>query len=444
MVMRKKRYWALLALLASFGLLALLLATPAQAADFRSGDRVVIGADEVIDDDLFIGGNVIEVNGTVTGDLFATGTEVSVNGQVGGSVFLAGQSLQVNGDVQGSVYSAGYSLAIGPEAAIGRNVFFAGFSLSAAEGSTIGRSLYSSSYQTIVDGDVSGDVSVSGGALEVNGSVGGDVTGEVADAQGSTAPQFVFPFPGAVDMVDPGLRISEGAEIGGDVDVKETTQAGFDVSPPDVGSLVVGGLTRSLASRVGEFIALLIVGGLLLWLWPAAAERLRRTTGEKPLASAGSGCLLLIAFAIGVPLACLVTGGVAAFGGLITLGQLGGSILSVSWAAIGLFVAVFMFVLTLVAKVIVAFWAGRSLLDRLAPDRQPGYWAGFSSLALGAFIYEVLRFIPVLGWIVAVIVTLVGLGAIYFVLRDTLRPPPSEEMPPEPPGTDEAMQLKKA
>jgi cytoskeletal protein CcmA (bactofilin family) len=128
MVMRKKRYWALLALLASFGLLALLLATPAQAADFRGGDRVVIGADEVVDDDLFIAGNVVEVNGTVTGDLFATGTEVSINGEVGGSVFLAGQSLQVNGDVQGSVYSAGYSLAIGPEAAIGRNVFFAGFS----------------------------------------------------------------------------------------------------------------------------------------------------------------------------------------------------------------------------------------------------------------------------------------------------------------------------
>ena len=41
--MYKKRYWALLALLAFFGLLALLLATPAQAADFRGGDRFDVG-----------------------------------------------------------------------------------------------------------------------------------------------------------------------------------------------------------------------------------------------------------------------------------------------------------------------------------------------------------------------------------------------------------------
>jgi hypothetical protein len=443
MVMLKKRYWALLALVAFFGLVALLLATPAQAADFRSGDRVIIRAGEVIDDDLFIGGNVVEVNGTVTGDLFVAASEATVNGEVGGSVFITGQTLEVNGDVQGSVYSAGYSLSLGPEAAVGRNVFFGGFSLSAAEGSTIGRSVYSSSYQTIIDGDVAGDVAVGVGALEINGSVGGDVTGEVAKAEGASAPQFMIPFPGAVDIVDPGLRISEGAEIGGDVDVKETTQGGFDTSPPDVGSFIVGGLARSLTRRIGEFIALLIVGGLLLRLWPVAAERLRQTTGEKPLASAGSGCLLLIAFAIGVPLACLVTGGVAALGGLITLGQLGSSILSVSWAAIGLFVAVFMFVLTLVAKVIVAFWGGRWLLDRLSANRQPSYWADFGSLALGAFIYEALRFIPVLGWIVAIIVTLVGLGAVFFVLQDTLRPSPPEEMI-EPPDMDQTPQLKKA
>ena len=441
--MRNKRYWAMLALLTLIGLLALLLAVPAQAADFRSGDRVVIGAGEVVDDDLFIGGNVIEVNGTVTGDLFASGTEITINGEVGGSVFMAGQTLAVNGDVDGSVYSAGYSLSLGPEASVGRNVFFAGFSLSAAGGSTIGRSVYSSAYQTIVDGDVADDVSVGGGALEINGSVGGDVTGEVAKGEGATAPQFMFPFPGAVEIVDPGLRISEGAEIGGTVAVKETTQGGFDTSPPDVGSFVVGGLARSLTRRIGEFIALLIVGGLLLRFWPAAAERLQRTTGEKPLASAGTGCLTLIAFAIGVPLACIVTGGLAALSGLITLGQLGSSVLSVSWAAIGLFIALFMFVLTLVAKVIVAYWGGREILGRVAPDRQPGYWADFASLALGAFIYEVLRFIPVLGWLVAIVVTLVGLGAVFFVLRDTMRPSTPEETI-EPPDMDEAPQLKKA
>ena len=36
-----------------------------------------VAADEVIDDDLIISGNLIEINGTITGDLIATGSPVS-------------------------------------------------------------------------------------------------------------------------------------------------------------------------------------------------------------------------------------------------------------------------------------------------------------------------------------------------------------------------------
>jgi|GEM_PF-3365871 len=285
------------------------------------------------------------------------------------------------------------------------------------------------------DGSVANDVVVSASALEINGSVGGDVRGEVARAEESTPPQFMPFFPGAVPVVEPGLRVASGAEVGGEVHVKETTVE-VDISPPDARSLLTGGLARTITGRIGEFIALLIVGGLLLWLWPAAVERSQRSAGERPLASAGSGCLLLIIFAAGVPLACAVTGGLAALGGLITFGQLSGAILGLSWTAIGFIVAAFSFVVSMVAKVIVAFWAGRWILDRLAPERQPGYWTDFASLALGAFIYEILRAIPVIGLIIAVIVTLVGLGAAYFVLRDTFRPSPPKEIPgaakPEP------------
>lgn len=431
--MYQKRYWALLALLACLGLFALVLANPAQAADFRGGDNAVVEADEVIDDDLFMAGNLVEMNGTVTGDLWATGSEVIVNGQVEGSVFIAGQTLAINGPVGGSIYSAGYALTVGSETAIDRNVYYSGFSLSTEPGSTVGRSLYSSDYQTVIDGSVADDVVVNAGALEVNGSVGGDVRGEVASAEGSAPPQSMFFFPGAVPIIDPGLRVASGAEVGGQVDVVETT-VDVDVSPPDARSLLIGGLRRTITDRIGEFIALLIVGGLLLRLWPAAVELSQKSASEKPLASAGSGCLLLIIFAVGVPLACAVTGGLAALGGLITFGQLSGAILGLSWSAIGFIVAAFSFVASLVAKVIVSFWAGRWILDRLAPERQPGYWTDFASLALGAFIYEILRAIPVVGWIIAAIVTLVGLGAAYFMLRDTFRPPPPSETPkvPEP------------
>ena len=83
------------------GLLVFGLTGSAWAADFRGGDYIVIDADEVIDDDLFITANRVEVEGTVKGDLFVTGQEVVINGQVEGSLLVTGQTLDINGNVKG-------------------------------------------------------------------------------------------------------------------------------------------------------------------------------------------------------------------------------------------------------------------------------------------------------------------------------------------------------
>src|ERR1044071_4501276 len=52
-------------------LVALTFVTPAYAFDGRGGDRVVIEAGEVINDDLYVGAQEFVLNGTVNGDLIA-------------------------------------------------------------------------------------------------------------------------------------------------------------------------------------------------------------------------------------------------------------------------------------------------------------------------------------------------------------------------------------
>jgi cytoskeletal protein CcmA (bactofilin family) len=377
------------------GLMAFGLTSSAWAADFRGGETVVISADEVIDDDLFVTGQRVEVNGTVKGDLFATGRDVLINGSVEGSLFVSGQTLVVNGQVDGSLYAGGYSLTVGPEASIGRNVYFGGFSLTTESGSGIGRSLYTGGYQAIVNGEVANDVSVGSAALELTGAVGGDVRGEVAPAEGG-APPFVPQFPGSVPAVPPGLRVSEKARIGGDVDVVVSEPGrGAGERPQDRGLF---GIPRAIANRIGQFIAILIVGGLLLYFWPGLMQR---ASSEAQL---------------------------------VTFGQLLGDILGIGGATLGLAVALFIFVFSLVTKAIVAFLGGRLILTRLSAQTEPGWWTDFASLALGALIYEILRVIPILGIIVAVIVTLIGLGAIYVALREKMRP----TTPTAPPPTAEA------
>jgi hypothetical protein len=420
----KKNLW----LLGGFSLLLLLvlvfgLTGAARAAEFREGDTVIIPANERIADDLFVGGNRVEVNGTIEGDLFAVGTEVVVNGTVEGSLFIAGQTLTANGPVGGSLYSGGYALTIGPAAVIERNVYFGGFSLDTAVGSTVGRSLYAGNYQTILDGEIANDVNMSGAALEVNGIVGGDVTGELSVATDEQTPIFIPNFPGSVPIKSPGLSISDDADIGGDLDIREVDTFQTDgpqvLEPP---SLIVR-LGRQIGERAGEFIALLIVGGVLLQIWPASMQRTSAQAQANPVPSAGWGCLGLVVFVVGIPIAVGLVIVLAVIGGLVTFGQLFNDILSLGGASLGLIVAAFSFVVSLVTKAIVSYLSGHLILERVSPQIESARLLDFASLALGALIFEILRAIPFFGWLIGWIVTLVGLGAIIYTLRGALTGP---------------------
>jgi hypothetical protein len=182
-------------------------------------------------------------------------------------------------------------------------------------------------------------------------------------------------------------------------------------------------LFTGFSQRAGEFIALLIVGGLLLRFWPDGVQRTSAKVQERPLPSTGWGLIVAVIFFIAVPLVAIAIFIAALLGGLVTYGQLFSVILGLGAAALGLTVTVFMVVLSLVTKVVVAYLVGRLILLRAAPQSLSGRWAGLLTLGTGALVYEVLRAIPFgLGWVIGVVVTLVGLGAIYFVAREMLRP----------------------
>ncbi len=419
--MKQIRIWIRLSLLLPLVVFMLLaLATPTWAAEFRFGDTVVISAEEVIDDDLFLTGGRIEMNGTVRGDLLATGAEVIVNGVVEGSLLIAAQTLEVNGQVDGSVYAGGYSLRLGNEALVERNLYFGGFSLTSERGSALGRSLYMGGYQLVHNGEVSQDLNFSGGALELNGVVGRNLNAQVSASEDSTMPDFTPPFPGAVPMASPGFRMGDQADVGGRLEVVETAPEP-EVRPSPAMRFATW-LGRLVAARLGEFIALVIVGALMLRFWPEVVERSRTAAQENALPSAGWGCLVTLIFIGAVPLVALAVLLLALLGGLVTFGQLFQHILSLGGAGLALAVVVFVFVLALVTKAIMAFLGGRLILNRLSPATLEGNWGSYWSLAIGALIYEILRVIPLFGWLLSLAVTLVGLGAIYYVVRDRLQP----------------------
>jgi cytoskeletal protein CcmA (bactofilin family) len=393
------------------------LVPTALAAEFRNGDTVVIEADEVIDDDLFISASKIEVYGTIKGDLFVSALDVIFSGEVEGNLIIVGQNMQADGVVHGSLYGGGYSLTLKPEMQVARNVYFVGFNLMTEDGSTIGRGLYMGGYQANLDGEVANDVSVGSAALDLSGSVGGDVVGTVGDPDSSYNMPVMPNFPGAVEVERPGLRVSDEAQIEGDVDVT-FTEIDIDAPLPTPRSVIPTIINQFLINRVGELLALLIVGGLLLRFWPAIMQRAQQEAHRRPLNSAGWGCLISLIVFFGVPIAFLLVFFLSIIGGVVTFGQLFNDILGIGSAFLILIATSFLTISSLVTKAVVGYLGGRLVLKQLAPKMEPGYWTEFARLAVGVILYELLRSIPVLGWLVGILVILVGLGAIYHALRN--------------------------
>jgi hypothetical protein len=99
---------ARLLLVAGLVLLAVLLVVPpAWGMESRSGDQVVIGSDEVIDDDLYVTANEVVVEGIIRGDLIAFGSSITVDGTVEADLIAAGQSVQIGGTVNDDARIAG-------------------------------------------------------------------------------------------------------------------------------------------------------------------------------------------------------------------------------------------------------------------------------------------------------------------------------------------------
>jgi len=402
---------------------------------------------EIIDDDLFIAGDIVEINGTVNGDVFASGSIVKVNGTINGSLASGAQTILVNGKVTGSVYAGSMTITLGPETEIGRNMFYGGFNLNAEEGSVIQRDLLVGAYQAMLSGEIGRDVQASVGALEINGSVGNNVRAEVGGLSDGLPPQFNPSLPGidTIVVVPSGIRISEEAEIGGSLYYKssEDQSRAIAITPPggiefdydpqvnpnvdspdpdEIGSRLVGAW---LLKQVRVFITLMLLGGLIVWQLPGLLNKVSEKVEKEALPSLGWGLVSIMVVYMGALLAGgLIIAG-AIFFGVITLGELSRVILTVGFTSLGLIMAGFGLLVSYGSKLVVSYLVGKLLMSWLAPKYadQP-IW----SMLIGIFLYTFLRAIPLgFGLVIGICVTLVGIGAMWLTYRDYGKPASVEE-----------------
>ena len=414
------------------------LVPSAWAGEFKGGDEVIIGPDEVIGDDLYVGAGTIIIEGIIEGDLIASGGEIVINGVVEEDFWGAAGYITINGEVRGDVRMAGGTLALGPYAQIGDDVLAAGYSFEAADGSTIGGSLFWGGYQAKLAGDVEEDFNGGMGALEITGVIKGNVVVEV----GEPDPDFEQALPllktwMPAPMMAPGFRVAEEAEIGGrlvytsgsegEIAPEAEITGGIVYQtpvPPPVEKKEVEELTPEQLARnwsldqLRRFIALLMTGLILLWVVPGPMREAATALQTRPWGSLGWGILVIIFVCIAVPSIAFLVIVLDVILGLLGFGGLVISITGLGLLANAAIIGGFLIVAGYITKVVFSFLVGRMILERIQ-----GSWGTgrFWPLVIGVVLFTIVRAVPYLGWFFGLIVTLLGLGALWLMAWEVIR-----------------------
>ncbi len=308
----------------------------------------------------------------------ASGTIVVEEGETVSSVDALAGSIVVRGTVTGDVSGAAGTIHV-------------------AEGGRVGGSISGAAGDVRIEGEVGGDVSAGSGNVQMTetATIGGNVN------VGAEYVRIDSQIDGDVRIGAETIVLGPNADIGGEFryDAAKFTQ--------DPAATVAGGVVEdpNLRGNVGTFtlpnwvtwgyglLANLLLGAILLVLFPAFSARLAGRVSDEPAKTGGVGLLTLVGgpillalvtiTIIGIPLAVL---GAIAFGLSIWVGVVYGQYAVGAWA-----------------------------LRRAGRDDR---WL---ALVAGIVGFAILGAIPVLGGFLELGALLLGLGALALGLRDSFR-----------------------
>lgn len=423
-----------------FILAALVFVPTASAFDGRSNDKIMISASQVIDEDLYLAGTEVIVEGTINGDLMAGGEIVIINGVVTGDLFVAGSSVTINGEVGDDVFAAAASVTLGPSARIADDVFTAGASVDMRAGSQVGGSVLVGAARGLIASAIAEDLKAGTNSLRLEGTVDGDATIYVDTSEDSYVPNFTYGGGRSIPMVSipGGLTFGPEAKVAGVLEYTspETVSISSAVAtevrhtlPPMDEQIARDITSRNTTSNhifdlIRNLVGLLFVGMLVAWLAPRWIERPAEVIRTRLFPSLGIGLVGVVAAPVIFLTALGVLILVAVLFGALSLPSLTGLTLLTGMPLLGLAFGAFVLVVSYLCQSIVAYLSGRWILSKVQPE-----WSGklYLPLLIGLVVFALLFAIPILGGLLQFLVVLVGLGAIIHLALST-RPAPAPEI----------------
>jgi hypothetical protein len=364
------------------------------AFEVKRGEGVVIGKDEVINDDVLVAGNNITVDGVINGDLKAAGANITINGGVNGDVMVAGGQVNLRGKVSDDVMAVGGTVVCDSE--IGDNVMVAGGNIIISDKAKIGRDLMVGGGNILLSSEVGRNVNLGGGTVTVSSKIGGNLkanTGEppVLTSKSEVKGDFFYTAPREA-------KIESGAKILGKTTFTPLEESAKKAKKP---------FFPNVGFKIFSTLGLILAGVVIVLLFPKQSRKIADMINSKPGKSFGIGLvisllmpaliLLLIITLLGIPLA------------LLTLS--------------------FYLCATYLAKVFVGLWIGRLILGS-GKNQQKGEKEAslLGAVALGTLLLGLILTIPFIGFLIKIVVVFLGVGAMGIVIYEALKPEKVEKV----------------
>lgn len=324
----------------------------ASAAQIETGQQYLLAAGEQAAGNLYVAAGHASIAGTVVGDLYVSAGSAVVAGRVLDDLVVLGGNVTLTGEVAGDVRVFGGNVTVA--------------------------------------GPVHGDLFVMGGTLAVDSLVVGDV-----------------------DFIGGALNLGDETRIGGDLSYRTDRPAVLGEQAVVMGKIihdenlarqlgvwrdfnrtsVLAGLTALLGAWLFLKLLMLLFAGLVVyWLMRDPAEKIIRRSLERP----GRSLLLGFVTAISAPVLGLILA-------LTIIGLPLVALLAVVYLTIMIWAKI-------TSGILVGWWLDQVILK---PKRARFTWV---TVAAGVAILFVVSRLPIIGWLICGVVTLIIFGTVIDLL----------------------------
>ncbi len=316
---------------------------------------VVIPATETIDDDLFVAAESLSIDGTITGDVFVGAGTVRISGDIKGGLFVGTGDLILTGaTVRNSVVAGAGNVTIDSTSQIGGSLVTGTGNLK--NYAPVGRNVMVGAGTIYLDSKVGKEARLGGGVIDLgpNSRIGGNLTYALGEDSATLTQSPTSTVAGTISRFTP----------------PSDARRDMDKAKEDFGKF---GLIAHRGWLTISFLASLLIGSLLLRLFPKTGLGLSQTVEGSLMRSLGIGFLIFILF---VPVMLVLA--------LTVIGL----------PIVGLLIPAFAISLT-IAKLVSSYALGRFAARQFNWNKMGIY----ATYLVGLAVFYLLRSLPGISWL---------------------------------------------